>query len=92
METINENKNVANDATSVNKSNDERMKNVSSIISLSMLKENGIKIARLAGNRTLDDKIVKAKKKSLKETGLLVPAVIVEAHKAIKENLEIVDF
>ena len=84
--------NAATDAASSNKPNDFLMKQLGTIITLAMLQENEIKIARLAGNRTLDDKIVKAKKKSLKETGLLVPAVIVEAQKAIKEKLEIVDF
>lgn len=89
---VNENGNVANNATSVNNSNEIILDNVSKIITLSMLKEKGIKIARLAGNRTLNDKIVNAKKKSLRETGLLVPAVIVTAGEAIAEGLEIVDF
>lgn len=70
----------------------EIMETKNSIISLATLQEKGIKIARLAGNRTLDDKIVKAKKKSLQETGLLVPAIIVKADKAIEEGLEVVDF
>ncbi len=88
----NVNGNVANNATSSNNVNDMIMKNVSTIITLAMLQEKGIKIARLAGNRTLNDKIVNAKKKSLKETGLLVPAVIVSADKAIEEGLEVVNF
>lgn len=83
---------VAIDATSSNNSNNGIMENVSSIITLDMLHEKGIKIGRLAGNRTLDDKIIKAKKKSLQETGLLIPAVIVEADKAVAEGLEVVDF
>ena len=87
-----EKSNVANNATSSNKPNEVLMKNLGTIITLAMLQEKGIKIARLTGNRTLDDKIVKSKKKSLKETGLLVPAIIVEAEKAIAEGLEIVDF
>jgi len=62
------------------------------IILLTSLSEEGIKIARLAGNRCLDEKIIKAKKKSLKETGLLVPAIIVEASLALEEGLEVVDF
>ena len=83
---------VANNATSSNKPNEVLMKNLGTIITLAMLQENGYKIGRLAGNRTFDEKIVKAKKKSLKETGLLVPAIIVEAEKAIAEGLEVVDF
>lgn len=89
---VNENGNVANNATSGNNVNDIIMKNVSTIITLAMLQEKEIKIGRLAGNRTLNEKIVNAKKKSLKETGLLVPAVIVSAAKAIEEGLEVVDF
>ena len=87
-----ENSNAATNAASSNKPNDFFMKNLGTIITLAMLQEKGVKIARLAGNRTLDEKIVKAKKKSLKETGLLVPAMIVGADKAIDEGLEVVDF
>ena len=83
---------VANNATSVNNSDDILLNHLGAIVTLAMLQEKGIRIARLAGNRTLDDKIVKAKKKSLKKTGLLVPAIIVEAEKAIAEGLEVVDF
>jgi len=83
---------VANNATSSNKSNEVLKKYLGTIITLAMLQERGIKIARLAGNRTFDEKIVKAKKKSLKATGLLVPAIIVEADKALNEGLEVVDF
>ncbi len=83
---------VANNATSVNNSNDVLQNYIGRIITLAMLQEKGFKIARLAGNRTFDEKIVKAKKKSLKATGLLVPAIIVEADKAIEEGLEVVDF
>lgn len=92
MSSIKENRNVANEATSINNSNEVPMKNPGTIITLTMLQEKGIKMARLAGNRTLDEKIIKAKKKSLKETGLLVPAVIVNAEKAIAEGLDVVDF
>ena len=62
------------------------------ILTATELKEMGLKIGRLLGNRNLDSKIIKAKKKSLKETGLLIPAVIVEAEKAIREGHEVVDF
>lgn len=68
------------------------LKEAMQIITLAVLQSKGIKIARLAGNRNLDQKIIKAKKKSLKETGLLVPAIIVEASLALEEGLEVVDF
>ena len=68
------------------------LKEAMQIITLAVLQSKGIKIARLAGNRNLDQKIIKAKKKSLKETGLLVPAMIVEASLALEEGLEVVDF
>lgn len=68
------------------------LKQAMQIITLAVLQSKGIKIARLAGNRNLDQKIIKAKKKSLKETGLLVPAMIVEASLALEEGLEVVDF
>lgn len=86
-----ENRDVAQDA-SINNADDILQNYLGTIITLAMLHEKGIKIARLAGNRTLDDKIVKAKKQSLKKTGLLVPAIIVEAEKAIAEGLEVIDF
>ena len=68
------------------------LKEAMQIITLAVLQSKGIKIARLAGNRNLDQKIVKAKKKSLKVTGLLVPAIIVEASLVLEEGLEVVDF
>lgn len=66
--------------------------NLPLIMTLAMLQEKNYKIGRLAGNRNLDPKNVKAKEKSLKETGLLVPAIIVDAKKALDERLEVVDF
>ena len=60
------------------------------IYSLTELKEQGKKIGRLSLNRRLNPSIVKAKKKSIKENGLLMPAVIVDA-KDVKD-LEVVDF
>lgn len=83
---------VAGNVTSSNNSVEVLKKYLGTIITLAMLQENGYKIGRLAGNRTFDEKIVKAKKKSLKATGLLVPAIVVEAEKAIAEGLEVVDF
>lgn len=60
------------------------------IFSLTELKEQGKKIGRLSLNRRLNPSIVKSKKKSIKENGLLMPAVIVDA-KDVKD-LEVVDF
>lgn len=60
------------------------------IFSLTELTEQGKKIGRLSLNRWLNPSIIKAKMKSLKENGLLMPAVIVDA-KDVKD-LEIVDF
>ncbi len=60
------------------------------IYSITELTEQGKKIGRLSLNRRLNPSIIKAKMKSLKENGLLMPAVIVDA-KDVK-GLEIVDF
>ena len=60
------------------------------IYSLTELTEQGKKIGRLPLNRQLNPSIIKAKMKSIKENGLLMPAVIVDA-KDVKD-LEIVDF
>ena len=42
------------------------------VIALSTLLERGFKIARLSGNRNFDEKVVKAKMKSMKANGMLV--------------------
>ena len=60
------------------------------IYSLTELTEQGKKIGRLSLNRRLNPSIIKAKMKSLKENGLLMPAVIVDG-KDVKD-LKIVDF
>lgn len=60
------------------------------IYSLTELTEQGKKIGRLSLNRPLNPSIIKAKKKSIKENGLLVPAIIVDA-KDVKD-LDVVDF
>lgn len=62
------------------------------IMTLTELANNGVKIARLAGNRDLNEKAVKAKMKSMKEYGQLVPAIIVDASTALKQGLKVVDF
>lgn len=62
------------------------------IINVSTLLSSGKKIARLAGNRNLDEKIVKRKMESMKRYGQLVPAIIVEAKIALAQDLEIEDY
>lgn len=62
------------------------------ILTLSELNEKGVKVARLAGNRDLNEKAVKAKMKSMREYGQLVPAIIVDASTAIKDGLKVIDF
>lgn len=62
------------------------------ILSLSILAERGIKVAKLVGNRDLKEEVVKKKMESLKKYGILVPAIIVSASEALEQGLEIVDF
>ena len=62
------------------------------IMTLTELANNGVKIARLAGNRDLNEKAVKAKMKSMREYGQLVPAIIVDASIALEQELKVVDF
>lgn len=59
-------------------------------MTLTELTNNGVKVARLAGNRDLNEKAVKAKMKSMRENGQLVPAIIVDASTAIKDGLKVV--
>lgn len=61
-------------------------------MTLDLLKNESKKIARLSGNRDLNEKIVKAKMKSLEQYGQLMPAVVVDATDAINQGLEVVDF
>jgi len=56
------------------------------------LSELGKRIAKLAGNRDQDLKIVKSKKASMIDNGLLIPAIIVDAIDAINQGLDVVDF
>lgn len=65
--------------------------NLFKILTLAVLASEGIKVARLAGNRDLKDKAIKAKMKSLKKCGMLVPAIIVDAKDAQDAGHEIVD-
>ena len=46
------------------------------IVTLTSLVNEGKKIARLSGNRDLNEKIVKAKMKSLEQYGQLIPAIM----------------
>ncbi len=62
------------------------------VLTLTVLASKGIKIARLSGNRNFNAKAIKAKMQSMKENGMLVPAIIVDAKEVIKAGLEIVDF
>lgn len=62
------------------------------VLTLAVLASKGLKIARLSGNRNFDEKVVKAKMKSMKANGMLVPAIILDAMKVIEAGLEIVDF
>lgn len=68
------------------------MTNEIKIIQLSILLSSGKKVARLAGNRDLNPKVVRKKKESLKQFGQLSPAIIIDGKKAIEEGLEIIDF
>lgn len=49
-------------------------------------------IARLEGNRDLNEKAIKGKMKSMKVFGQLVPAIVVDAATARKQGLKVVDF
>lgn len=63
-----------------------------SIFSLSELKAQGKKLAKLTANRCIQARIVEAKKKSFKKIGQAIPAVIVNGTTAIQQGLEIQDF
>ena len=63
-----------------------------SIFTMSQLANEGKKIARLEGNRDLNEKAIKGKMKSLKVFGQLVPAIVVDAATARQQGLKVVDF
>ena len=52
----------------------------------------GKKVARLEGNRDLNEKAIKSKMKSMKVYGQLVPAIVVDAEVAQEQGLKVVDF
>lgn len=56
------------------------------------IEESGKKVARLEANRNFNAPAVNKHKNSLKKCGMLIPAVVVDATKAINEKLEVVDF
>ena len=59
---------------------------------ITTINEMGKKVARLVNNRNMEKKAVTAKATSLKEKNQLIPAVVVDAVKAVEEGLAIVDF
>ena len=61
------------------------------VTTLTSLVNEGKKIARLSGNRDLNEKVVKAKMKTLEECGLLIPAIVVDATDVINQGLEVGD-
>ena len=92
-QNVQENENVAEQAASVNEQKDfVKMEKVLQVLSLAVLQSKGVKIARLEGNRDLNEKAVKAKMKSMKQYGQLVTAIIVDAATARKQGLKVVDF
>ena len=58
------------------------------VTTLTSLVNEGKKIARLSGNRDLNEKIVKAKMETLEECGQLIPAIVVDATDVINQGLE----
>lgn len=62
------------------------------VVTLSSLVNEGKKIARLSGNRDLNEKIVKSKMQSLEQYGQLIPAIVVDATDAINQGMEVIDF
>lgn len=62
------------------------------IKSYSELKAEGKKISLLKANRNINEKNVTKKVSSLEKVGNLIPLIIVEAEKVVKQGFEIVDF
>lgn len=61
------------------------------IITLAMLRAEGKKIAFVKGNRSIKEKNMVAKMKSMVDFGLLLPAVIMLAVDVVNAGLEVVD-
>lgn len=62
------------------------------IFNLSELVDGGKKLAKLAANRQIRRAILTAKKKSLRQFGQAVPAIIVDAKAAVEQGFAILDF
>jgi len=65
---------------------------VEGLVTYSYLLSKGFTIAKLKANRSIKEKSVKDKMKSLKKFGQLIPATFVTGIDAVKQGLEIVDF
>ena len=61
------------------------------IITLAMLRAEGVRVAFIKGNRQVQEKNVNAKRASLMENGQIIPAVIVDGEEVQSVDLEIVD-
>lgn len=71
-----------------------RMTNIENlkVYEITELINSGYKIARLANNRVLDEKAIKAKMKSLRDKGQLQTAIVLPAQRAKDEQLKVIDF
>lgn len=65
---------------------------VDQLVRLSWLLQHGYIIAKLKANRTIKDKSVRAKMKSLKKYGQLIPATYVTGAEATEQGLELINF
>lgn len=65
---------------------------VGHLVRLSWLLQHGYIIAKLKANRTIKDKSVRAKMKSLKKYGQLIPATYVTGAEATEQGLELINF
>ena len=61
------------------------------IITLAMLRAEGVRVAFIKGNRQVQEKNVNSKRASLIENGQIIPAVIVDGEEVQSVDLEIVD-
>ena len=62
------------------------------IVAVATLLKEGFKIGKLAANRHINPKVVKAKKDSLVKCGQAVPAIVVMATEANTQGLVVLDF
>lgn len=61
------------------------------IYSLSDLMNNGYKFGALSGNRAIKDNALNAKKKSIKQFGIISPSLVVSAQECLNQGLMIID-